>query len=255
MNEIGHWLNLSAAHIQKRWEPYIYPTLVFFGLVFAATVIVVGVITVLPILLLISLNGQQDLLDSFDFQDFAPFIMPMIMIGITLIITTSVFGALIIFAPLQLRYLRGTLKLLRGESFEVGDLFRGLPGDAWRSVVLMLILAVMMTLSLLLLYIPAIFLGALFFFAMPIMADRGLGPIEALKASVEMTKNRLLNVILYSLLLSAIISFAGSIPIVGTMVSVPITTVMMMVAYQGVIGELPPPRDPAPPYQPAGPPH
>ncbi len=243
MDEISRWLSLSLDHLKVRWETYIGPSLVFFGIALVVTTIVMTVVTILPIFLIIPMLGAGEMS-----EDAAAGIAIGMTVGYFALIIAGVFAASIVFAPLQLRFLRGVLTVLRGGTFEIGDLFRGRPGDIGRSVGLMLLISLMSGIGFLLAYIPGILIGTLLVFAMPVMADRDLGAIDSIKASIELTKSRFGWILLYVFITSMIMSVISSVPLVGALAAIPIYIVMILVAYRGVIGELPQPHRAPPGY-------
>ncbi len=287
MDNITAWLTNSFDHLKVRWQAYIGPTLVFFGLIFGIVMVMMTLMSVTMVGLGFALVGpeirsemereRQRNTGSGSYNDpyspntdpyspntdpYSPGdgssqgspgyspppsgshgppqrmmqMMGLFWLGYFIIIFGAAMMASVIVAPLQLRFMRGTLSLLRGGEFKMGDLFRG-KGDVLRSVGLMIVLQCVMMVAMMFFYFPALLLGCLFMFSFPVMADRKVGPIEAMKISMELAKTNYWYVLLYMFLCSAIAGLANAIPLVGALASLPVMTVMILVAYRGLLGE------------------
>lgn len=75
-------------------------------------------------------------------------------------------------------------------------------------------------------------------FALHFVMDKGMGAIDAIKASIDVVKKNLGSAILLAIVVS-IVSAAGSIVFVGSLVTTPIALVALAFAYRRVIGEQP----------------
>jgi hypothetical protein len=295
MEDMSRWFSESFAHLQARWQEYVGPTLVFFGVIF-------GLVTVISIVAAgvgagvafgLIVPAVQDEMDQarrdpfpvvpdgqpgtdptypdwqagqgsqppsqyppppspIDQQRAARLggMMVIFWIGYAVFIFIISFTITIAVAPLQLRFTRGTLSLLRGGKFAIGDLFRG-EGDVGRSIGLMVLLMIVVTAAMPFFYFPALLLGVLFMFSFPIMADRKVGPIEAMKLSMEITKKNYWVLLLYMFVGSMITSLLSMVPIIGSLAAVPVMMVMFLTAYRSMIGETPSQRA-GQPVQPQG---
>lgn len=291
MDDITAWLTDSLDHLKVKWQAYIGPTLVFFGLIFAIVIILMVVMSVSMVGLGFAVLGpeirsemERDRNRHSSPDPYSPgadpyspgsdpyspgadpypgqnpssgpgspgytppphrspgppprlaAMMGLFWVGYFLIIFGSTMFASVIIAPLHVRFMRGTLSLLRGGEFTMGDLFKG-KGDTLRAVGLMIILQCVMMVAMMFFYFPALLLGCLFMFSFPVMADRKVGPIEAMKASMELVKPKYWYVLLYMFLCSMLASLASAIPVVGAIASLPIMTVMILVGYRSLLGE------------------
>ncbi len=212
MERIGPWLTQSLDHLKVDWQKHIVPTLVMFGGMMVLS-IVLCVFIVLGMVAGIAIGSDE--------------VMAILVMFFSLIGTLFMVVAL---APLQLGYMRGCLKLMRGEPFELsefGTALRFTPG----AVILMFIVMTSVMIAMCFCYFPAFIVGALFMFGFPVMADRECGPIEALKISVEMVKPNLWAFVLYNFLLGIIVGFVAYVPVLGMFAVVPIGTTMMLIPY------------------------
>lgn len=289
MEDITRWISDSFEHLKIRWQAYIGPTLVFFGVTFGLMMVVMTVFALGAGAIMFAAVGPQIREemdrgrraepapmpgdypdpDGYPGSDGYPETHPgqgsspgsgypppppnpfnsrestrlaqmsvLLTVGYIVFIFVAIWSCSILIAPLQLRYMRGTLSLLRGGQFTMGDLFRG-EGDVLRSIGLMFIMACVMMVAMTFFYFPALLLGVLFMFSYPVMADRKVGPVEAMKISMQLTRGKYWYLLLYIFLASAIMSLASMVPIVGSLASVPVMTVMSLTAYRSVLGETP----------------
>jgi uncharacterized membrane protein len=130
---------------------------------------------------------------------------------------------------------RSALKQLRGGRIGFGDLFSG--SDCFlRLLGATLVAGALGTIGLLLCVIPGLLVGGLFLFTAPLIVDRNLGVIEAMRMSRELTRRNLLLFTLFALVV-AIIAWVGSyVCYVGLLVSYPLLFTIMTVAYRDCFG-------------------
>lgn len=212
MEFIGPWLTQSLDHLKVDWQKHMVPTLVMFAAVMVLVLVLCLFIAVGAVIGIAA--GSEDLM--------ALFIMVFSLLGTVVM--------MVMIAPLQLGYMRGCLKLLRGGTFELSEFGAGLrftPG----AIVMMIIVLSSVMVAMCFCYFPAFIVGALFMFAFPVMADRECGPIEALKTSVEMVKPHLWGVVLYSFLMGMIMGFVSYVPILGAFAVLPIGSTMVLIPY------------------------
>ncbi|ODA68234.1 hypothetical protein A7A08_00051 [Methyloligella halotolerans] len=122
------------------------------------------------------------------------------------------------------------------------DLPRASYGDLWHPQSYLQYLAVtvlfglMIGLGLILLIVPGLIALVVFFFAPFLVIDRLMGPIEALKASMEITKGHRWT--LFGLILAiAGINILGALALfVGLFVTIPVTTMAIVYAYRTLSG-------------------
>ncbi|HWN98206.1 MAG TPA: zinc-ribbon domain-containing protein [Blastocatellia bacterium] len=127
------------------------------------------------------------------------------------------------------------LKQVRGGQVEFKDLFsvrdRFLP-----LVGALLLYGVLVEIGSLLCVIPGLIVAGLLFFIIPLIIDRNLGVIDAMKTSVEMTKPNLLMFTLFALVVHLISGVGAIACYVGLLATLPLTFTMTAVTYRDCFG-------------------
>ncbi len=115
-----------------------------------------------------------------------------------------------------------TLKVLRGEKPEYSDIWAGLRSSPLGLLGVLAVYSFAVNIGMNLFYIPGLVIGALWMLAVPLMLDKKLGPIEALKASFHMMKDHVvMGSVVY--LLASLAAVAGLLACcIGIFVTIPI---------------------------------
>jgi uncharacterized membrane protein len=110
------------------------------------------------------------------------------------------------------------------------------PRPFWKAVGTVIIVMVGTVIGLILLIVPGVIFIVLTAFALPLVMDKGLGPIEAIKRSIALTKGNRWN--LFLLMLACLgISILGFLALfVGLLVSTPVTLFAVIHAYRTLEG-------------------
>jgi hypothetical protein len=237
MDKIGPWFSGGFEHLQQHWRKHLVPALVFN----AAIMVVVGLMMVV-IFAVTMLGGVLVALLADLMGDVGGLLGLVVMVGI---MTVLMLALNLLFVPLQLGYMRGTINLMRGGDFTVGDLFGAVRLTGKGAIAMVLLMTAVMTAALFC-YFPAFLVGALFMLTMPLIADpeKELGPIEAMKTSVELIKPHFWGAVLYMFLIGMLTGLLSYIPIVGPMLVLPIAMSLLMSPYLDLVDG---PRAPAPP--------
>lgn len=106
------------------------------------------------------------------------------------------------------------------------------PKHFWKYLVLSVIVFVAVLLGLVLLVVPGIIVGLLFTFGTVLVVDRGLGPIEALKESIRLTRGNLWKLFLLALALLGLNILGVLALIIGLLVTVPVSMLASIHAYR-----------------------
>lgn len=110
------------------------------------------------------------------------------------------------------------------------------PNPYWKFFVTSILSSLAVGIGLLLLIVPGLIAAVLFMFAPFLVIDRGLGPIEALKESMELTKGNRWPLFWFILLLG-LIALVGALALgVGLLVAVPIIGLAAAYAYRLLSG-------------------
>ncbi|HEX4945570.1 MAG TPA: hypothetical protein VFZ34_02750 [Blastocatellia bacterium] len=153
------------------------------------------------------------------------------------------FVAMLLLYPLMLvaiSFLLGgtyktAMKQLRGEPTSVGDLFSG--ADCFLRVLGTLILIVIMAMiGAIFCIIPGLIVQGLCFFAIPLVVERRMGPVQAIQASIEATKKDWLMFTVFAFVVGLIAGIGAVLCYVGALVSYPLMFTITSVAYRDVFG-------------------
>jgi hypothetical protein len=127
--------------------------------------------------------------------------------------------------------IRITLKFADGQPTEFGDLFSA-TSFFFSYLIASILFGLMVSIGLILLVVPGIILGVIFYFYQYAIVDRGLGPIESLQRSSELTRGVRWDLFLFMLLLFGINLLGGLALGIGLLVTIPTTTVALAHAYR-----------------------
>jgi uncharacterized membrane protein len=163
---------------------------------------------------------------------------------------------LVALAAIQSAYLGGVLDIANGQPVAAGSFFKPrMVGSVIIATVLIGIASVIGSLC----FILGIVIGIFTLFTTVAIVDRGLSPIDGIKASIDITKANFVQVLLTWILVSVIAAVGLIACGIGIIVSAPVAALYLVYAYRrltgGQIAALnPQPLPPAPPQQFGGPP-
>lgn len=147
----------------------------------------------------------------------------------------------LLMGPLGVGYIRMIVKQERGEDVRVQDVFSGF--DRFGAALLTsLIFVVVMSIGMMLLVLPGLFVIAAWGFALWFVALRGDSSTEALASSWSLLKRHAGSVILVLLLMSVVNVVASSV-VLAALLSTPLSAIFATLAFEeleGVSDALPP---------------
>lgn len=221
----GEWIGEGWSMFTAQWKGWVMLALGMFGAVGVPTTLYIIFVYVTLIATAAAQSGSRASSDA------SP-------VG-TFVIFASFFLLMLVMLPLSALLMGGmhkaALKQVRGGLVEFKDLFSA------RDRLLPLLGAILLqgllvNLGTLVCVIPGFIVFGLLFFTLPLIVDRNLGVIEAMKASVEMTKPNLLMFTLFAVVVQ-FISSAGSLACyVGLLATLPLMFTMTAVAYRDCFG-------------------
>ncbi len=115
---------------------------------------------------------------------------------------------------------KGALDTVDGKPVSVGGMFEG--WDKGAVIVAALIVAVATAIGTLLCYLPGLVVGFLTSYTMFFVVDRGMAPVDAVKASVSFVTANLANTLVYYLLGVLVVIVGAILCGVGLLVAIPI---------------------------------
>ncbi|MBI3653834.1 MAG: hypothetical protein HY231_22615 [Acidobacteria bacterium] len=165
----------------------------------------------------------------------APAIGPEVFITFYLALFAVLFLTLFVAAFFIGGMHRAALKQLRGGTVELRDLFSG--GSTYFPILIATILTTVLTMiGSALCIIPGFIVGGCLFFTLPLIVDRRLGAIDAMKASYELVKQNLLMFTLFAFVVQLIASAGSYACYVGLLATIPLLFTISAVAYRDTFG-------------------
>ncbi len=128
------------------------------------------------------------------------------------------------------------LKVARGEPYDFGDIFKGGPYFGG-ILVANLLMGLGIVFGLIFLIVPGIFLALAWSLTVPVLVDRQLGPIEAMKESWRLTAGQKGNIFLFGLLMIGVGILGLLACCVGVLVAGPIGQIAWVFIYLRITGQ------------------
>lgn len=232
----GEWISEGWRMFTSQWKGWVVCALGMFGAIMVPmTIYMIFVYGTLIATAAVSTGpgGSPDASPVGIFLIFVSFFLLMlVMLPLSALLTGGMYKA--------------ALKQLRGGQVEFKDLFSA--RDRFLPLLGGILLhSLLVFLGSLLCVIPGFIVAGLLFFTYPLMVDRKLGAVEAMKASVEMTKPNLLMFTLFAFVVQLIASAGTYACYVGLLVTLPLMFTIGVVAYRNCFGlegaaQLPPPE-------------
>lgn len=208
--QLGNWLLLSLTTIVITLIP-----LLFFGIFTGGMAGLMGV-----------MRGNR--IDPTEIQAMisgTSILMSLISVIIGAIISAFFYAGLF----------KAASKQLRGEQISINDLFSG--GEHFGSmVVATIIISILTQIGCRLCLIPGMVVIGLFFFTYPLIVNRGLGPIEAMKTSLQVTGQNWLMFILFGTVVYIVAGIGILACCVGIIFTFPLLFLITTVAYRDCFG-------------------
>ncbi|MBT0994740.1 hypothetical protein KIN34_10635 [Cellulomonas sp. DKR-3] len=196
-----------------------------------ATAIIVGVLYAVLAATLLGTSDDLVLHDdgSITYGSGPNFFVLLVVGGLITLVTV------VLFSILQAGFVQAALRLSRGEALSVDTFYRF--RNLGAVVVAALLVGVLTAVGYALCYLPGIAVAFFAQFTLYYVVDRGLGAVDALKASFELVKNNLGPVALLSLGI-VVVSAVGSLLCgVGLFVALPLALLAQAYFYRRLNGE------------------
>jgi hypothetical protein len=130
---------------------------------------------------------------------------------------------------------RAAFKQLRGGQLEFRDLFSG--KDCFlRALGATILVGILVTIGVLLCVIPGFIVAGLLMFTLPLVVERNLGVMDAMRTSYELTRSQWLSFTLYAFVVQLIATIGSYACYVGLLVTFPLMFTMSAVAYRDCFG-------------------
>ncbi|GAA2070270.1 hypothetical protein GCM10009821_04050 [Aeromicrobium halocynthiae] len=226
--DIGAGFSWAWAKFQANAAPLVVSTLII-----GALAVVAYLIVYLPLLAIVGGGGSEISVDPVTGEITGFSAGPGFFVT-TLVSAIGLFALFIVIQGVGSNLVRMSLKIADGEEVAVGDLFTFPRGGS--TFVTAILLALGTAVGYLLCFLPGIVFawGAAFTFAF--FYDKGLAPVDAIKASFTLFKDNLGPAIL-TVLLGGLVASAGVLLcFVGVIVSAPIAQLFIVHQYRSMTG-------------------
>jgi uncharacterized membrane protein len=211
------WIGEGWNLFTQRWAAWVIHMLVF---------VVAIAIPVIPIYV-IAIAGSMaaSTMDSPEAPSALVFLLMLILVPLMLALSAFLLAGAY----------KSAMKQLRGEAFSIGDLFSG--GDCFLRVLgVILLIAILGSIGAMLCILPGLIVQGLCFFAIPLVVERGMGPVAAIQASIEATKKDWLMFTAFAFVVGLIAGAGAILCYVGMLASYPLLFLITSVAYRDVFG-------------------
>lgn len=204
--KFGDWISEGWRLFADQWKAWVLHALVFFA------------ISMIPVALLIILLLAAEM-------------SPLVPLAMVLLIAAIILAQAWLMGGMY----RSAFEQLRGGRIELADIFSA--GDcALRIMAAMLLIGLLYLVGALMCLIPGFLVLGLFFFTVPLIVERGVGVLEAMRASFELARSNLLMFTLFALLVSLLASAGSYVCYVGALVTYPLFFTVAAVAYRDCFG-------------------
>jgi uncharacterized membrane protein len=235
----GPWFNEGWQMFAEKWGVWVVHMLVFF------LVVAIPVIPFYAFIFVMAASSQNEAQ--------AAQAAGALMLPVMLVFFLALF---LIMAFLLGGTYRTALRQLRGEPISLGDLFSGT--DCFgRMLGGILLVGLLSVIGFFLCFFPMFVVAGLVFFTFPLIVDRGMGPLEAIQASVDVTRGNWLMFTCFAFVVQLLSSVGVYACYVGALVSYPLLFTISAIAYRDCFNiqgarRFGPAAPPAPPnYQPS----
>jgi hypothetical protein len=204
----------------KRWGTWLVAGLLFTVPAFLLFVVVYGVMIVQIWPLITTRHNGPDA------AQFALIQLQFYGVSIPLGIVLSAFEGIIEGGMVRMAF-----RQMRGETISVGDLFK--VGDViWPLMAVGILQNVALQIGLTLFYIPGIIVGGLLMLAIPLVTERRMPTIAALRESVNVLKHDLINASLFFFVISVVFSLGMLLCGIGIAFTFPLMPIVMAFLYR-----------------------
>jgi uncharacterized membrane protein len=144
-------------------------------------------------------------------------------------------GNLVVMGPMTAGLFMATAEIVSGRDFKPGTIFKGFKYFI-PAFVANLLITLFTTIGFILLIIPGIVIGGLYIFTYLFMVDKGLGFWESMEGSRKVAVNDTVAFALFYFAMGAVNILGLLCMVVGVLVTLPVTTIAMFIAYEKLVG-------------------
>jgi uncharacterized membrane protein len=219
----GEWISEGWKMFTEQWKAWVINTLIYAVICFAPMMVVI-----------FGFYGYMVSQISAHPRSSQP-ISPEVLITFYLVLFAVAFVTLFVSAFFTSGMHQAALKQLRGGKVELRDLFSG--GKFYFPVLIASILAIVLTMiGSMLCIVPGLLVGGCLFFTQPLIVERRLGAIEAMKTSYELTSKNIWMFTLFAFVVGLIAQAGSYACYVGLLATIPLLFTITAVAYRDTFG-------------------
>jgi hypothetical protein len=219
----GDWINEGWNMFVAQWRGWVIMSLGLFCVVALPIIVLVFFMYAAMIASAVGARGGG--------ADASPFVALTFFGGIFLIVLITLPISVLLIGGMY----RAAFKQLRGGRVQFSDLF-STRDCYWKLLGATILHGLLITVASFFCVIPGWIVGGLLFFAVPLVVERNLGPVEALQLSVEVTKKNWVMFTLFALLVQIIASLGSVLCYIGLLASWPLLFTMTAAAYKDTLG-------------------
>jgi len=228
LNVIGEAFSI----VKDRWQPFVTA-----GLVAALAMGVIGGVIAFLFIALGFIGGDRPLVGFL--------LLPLMAAAYLVVLTLS--------AVFQAGLYNMALKAIRGETVEFSDVFVAMKAPL-PFLTAGLVVGLATAIGMMLCYIPGFIVAGLTMFVFPLMIDKKLAPMDAIKESIAILKPQAVMAVVLFVIASLVGSIGAYACYIGVFFTMPIAMVAISLAYRDLVWQSPVPAAPAPvPTEPTAP--
>jgi uncharacterized membrane protein len=144
-----------------------------------------------------------------------------------------VFAVVILYV--QAAYLKGCLEIADGRPVTIASFLRP-PRNLGSVILAALMVGVLTTVGFMLCVVPGILFAFFTMFTIPFLVDRGLAPVDAMKASVTTIRQGFWNAVLAYIVTYFVVALGTAACYFGVLVSAPVGGLIMIYTYRHLSG-------------------
>jgi uncharacterized membrane protein len=221
----GEWISEGWKMFTEQWKAWVLNTFIFALICGTPMVVVIGGFYAYIFTQISQQAGRSS----------PPPLGPEVLLTFYGVLFAVLFLTLFVSAFFTGGMHKSALKQLQGGKVELRDLFSG--GSTYFPVLISSILIALLTMvGMMLCIVPAFIVGGAMFFTMPLIVERKLSAVEAMKASYELTKNNLLMFTLFGFVVQLIAQAGSYACYVGLLATIPLLFTISAVAYRDSFG-------------------
>ena len=148
-----------------------------------------------------------------------------------------IIGYLVLFVAggaIASAYYGGLLDIANGQQVEIGTFFK--PRNVGSVLIASVLVGIATSIGSLLCVLPGLVVAIFTIFTTVSIVDRGLSPVDGIKASIDIVKSNFLQVLLTWLIIGVIVTVGALLCGVGLLVAGPVAALFLVYTYRKLTG-------------------